>query len=189
VRHRRAGPFSPRFNTPAGRASAYGNETRPSQNTPVLAVSNTARKLPFLNAEMHSGGGRLVGTIDDYLKFTEKCCARGGAGLLSPKNARLYDAHLFARRHRVDGARQLGRTTDGGHGALALGGAVVLNPRPRWRVPSSLGEISAWVAWPLPSLDLIRCLTCMSVSSRKLAPSSSYPGVPATQGPHPRSDA
>ena len=53
------------------------------RSTETLRLSDAANGSPFHTTRMNSGGGGLVGTIDDYLKFTEMlrtggraCCRR-----------------------------------------------------------------------------------------------------------------
>ena len=45
-------------------------------NSTLHAIDNTLGS-PFLEPTLHSGGGGLVGTIDDYMKFAE-CLRRNG---------------------------------------------------------------------------------------------------------------
>ena len=153
--------------------SAYGmNAAKP--DTPVLRCVDKPDTSPFLNAEMHSGGGGLVGTIDDYLKFTEML-RTGGAGLISPKTL-----DFMMRNHLPGDIASMGPASFAeqpmeGMG-FGLGGAVVLNPG-RVRVPSSLGDFSwggmaSTFFWIDPVLDL------SVVFFTQLAPSSSYPARP-----------
>ena len=174
-----------RFSVPAGgidrfaslytplAGSAYGmNAAKP--DTPVLRCVDKPDTSPFLNAEMHSGGGGLVGTIDDYLKFTEML-RTGGAGLISPKTL-----DFMMRNHLPGDIASMGPASFAeqpmeGMG-FGLGGAVVLNPG-RVRVPSSLGDFSwggmaSTFFWVDPGLDL------SVVFFTQLAPSSSYPARP-----------
>jgi CubicO group peptidase (beta-lactamase class C family) len=174
-----------RFSVPAGgidrfaslytplAGSAYGmNAAKP--DTPVLRCVDKPDTSPFLNAEMHSGGGGLVGTIDGYLKFTEML-RTGGAGLISPKTL-----DFMMRNHLPGDIASMGPASFAeqpmeGMG-FGLGGAVVLNPG-RVRVPSSLGDFSwggmaSTFFWIDPVLDL------SVVFFTQLAPSSSYPARP-----------
>jgi CubicO group peptidase (beta-lactamase class C family) len=174
-----------RFSVPAGgidrfaslytplAGSAYGmNAAKP--DTPVLRCVDKPDTSPFLNAQMHSGGGGLVGTIDDYLKFAEML-RTGGAGLISPKTL-----DFMMRNHLPGDIASMGPASFAeqpmeGMG-FGLGGAVVLNPG-RVRVPSSLGDFSwggmaSTFFWVDPVLDL------SVVFFTQLAPSSSYPARP-----------
>ena len=174
-----------RFSVPAGgidrfaslytplAGSAYGmNAAKP--DTPVLRCVDKPDTSPFLNAQMHSGGGGLVGTIDDYLKFTEML-RTGGAGLISPKTL-----DFMMRNHLPGDIASMGPASFAeqpmeGMG-FGLGGAVVLHPG-RVRVPSSPGDFSwggmaSTFFWVDPVLDL------SVVFFTQLAPSSSYPARP-----------
>ena len=153
--------------------SAYAlNEAKPAE--PTLRCVDRPEKSPFLKAQMHSGGGGLVGTIDDYLKFTEML-RTGGAGLISPKTL-----DFMMRNHLPGDIASMGPASFAeqpmeGMG-FGLGGAVVLNPG-RVRVPSSVGDFSwggmaSTFFWVDPVLDL------SVVFFTQLAPSSSYPARP-----------
>jgi CubicO group peptidase (beta-lactamase class C family) len=153
--------------------SAYAmNEAKPSE--PTLRCVDRPEKSPFLNAQMHSGGGGLVGTIDDYLKFTEML-RTGGAGLISPKTlAFMMRNHLPGDIASMGPASFAEQPMEGM--GFGLGGAVVLDPG-RVRVPSSVGDFSwggmaSTFFWVDPVLDL------SVVFFTQLAPSSSYPARP-----------
>lgn len=129
---------------------------------------------PFLDASMYSGGGGLVGTIDDYMAFTEMLRRNGenGARLLSPKTVE------FMRRNHLKGdIASMGPASFAeqpmeGMG-FGLGGSVVIEPG-RTRVPGSVGDFSwggmaSTFFWTDPVLDL------SVVFFTQLSPSSSYP--------------
>lgn len=153
--------------------SAYAlNEAKPAE--PTLRCVDRPEKSPFLTAEMHSGGGGLVGTIDDYLKFTEML-RTGGAGIISPKTlAFMMRNHLPSDIASMGPASFAEQPMEGM--GFGLGGAMVLNPG-RVRVPSSVGDFSwggmaSTFFWVDPVLDL------SVVFFAQLAPSSSYPARP-----------
>ena len=165
------GRFAALYTPLAGSAYAL-NEAKPAE--PTLRCVDRPEKSPFLKAQMHSGGGGLVGTIDDYLKFTEMLRS-GGAGLISPKTL-----DFMMRNHLPGDIASMGPASFAeqpmeGMG-FGLGGAVVLNPG-RVRVPSSVGDFSwggmaSTFFWVDPVLDL------SVVFFTQLAPSSSYPARP-----------
>ncbi|MGH1357073.1 MAG: serine hydrolase domain-containing protein, partial [Thalassovita sp.] len=128
----------------------------------------------FLDASMYSGGGGLVGTIDDYMKFTEMLRRGGenGARILSPNTL------AFMRRNHLQGdIASMGPASFAeqpmeGMG-FGLGGSVVLEPG-RTRVPGNVGDFSwggmaSTFFWTDPVLDL------SVVFFTQLSPSSSYP--------------
>jgi CubicO group peptidase (beta-lactamase class C family) len=147
-------------------AAEKGAETLRSVDDP----QNSA----FLNATMHSGGGGLVGTIDDYMKFTEMLRRGGELGerILSSNTL------AFMRRNHLKGdIASMGPASFAeqpmeGMGC-GLGGSVVLEPG-RTRVPGSVGDFSwggmaSTFFWTDPVLDL------SVVFFTQLSPSSSYP--------------
>ena len=126
---------------------------------------------PYLDTKMQSGGGGLVGTIDDYLKFAEMLRA-GGKGILSP-----HTLSFMMRNHLAGDIASMGPSSfaeqpmDGM--GFGIGGAVVLDPA-RARVPGSVGDFSwggmaSTFFWIDPKHDL------SVVFFTQLSPSSSYP--------------
>lgn len=130
---------------------------------------------PFHATTTYSGGGGLISTIDDYMKFAEMLRLGGaceGGRLLS--SATLD----FMRRNHLPGdIASMGPTSfaeqpmDGM--GFGLGGAVVLDPA-RARCPGSVGDFSwggmaSTFFWQDPVLDL------NVVFLTQLVPSSSYP--------------
>jgi len=130
---------------------------------------------PFASTTMYSGGGGLVSTIDDYMRFAEMLRRNGecvGGRLLSRSTLD------FMRRNHLPGdIASMGPTSfaeqpmDGM--GFGLGGAVVLDPA-RARCPGSVGDFSwggvaSTFFWVDPVLDL------NVVFFTQLVPSSSYP--------------
>lgn len=146
----------------------------------VAAASETLRQIddpqqsPFLDASMLSGGGGLVGTIDDYLKFTEMM-RTGGAGLIGPKTL------AFMMRNHLNGdIASMGPSSFAeqpmeGMG-FGLGGAVLLDAG-RARTPGHVGDFSwggmaSTFFWIDPVADL------SVIFFTQLIPSSAYPARP-----------
>lgn len=142
---------------------------------PILRRIDGQDGSPWLNASMHSGGGGLVGTIDDYMRFCEMLRS-GGAGrngrLLSPKTL-----EFMMRNHLPGDIASMGPTSFAeqpmeGMG-FGLGGSVVLNPG-RVRAAGSVGDFSwggmaSTFFWVDPLHDM------SVVFFTQLTPSSSYP--------------
>ena len=137
----------------------------------TLRLSDAAEGSPYHSTRMNSGGGGLVGTIDDYMKFTEMLRG-GGKGVLSPQTLR-----FMMRNHLPGDIASMGPSSFAeqpmeGMG-FGIGGAVVLDPG-RARVPGSVGDFSwggmaSTFFWVDPVQDL------SVVFFTQLAPSSSYP--------------
>lgn len=132
----------------------------------------------FLDTVTFSGGGGLVGTMDDYMRFAEML-RRGGAldeaRLLSPRTT----AFMMSNHLRGDiasmGPESFAEQPMEGMG-FGLGGAVVLDAG-RARVPGSVGDFSwggmaSTFFWVDPVEDL------SVVFFTQLSPSSSYPTRP-----------
>ncbi len=140
-----------------------------------LRLTDEYGSSPFETAQMHSGGGGLVGPIDDYMKFAEMLRCGGdcdGGRLLSP-----HTLAFMMRNHLPGDIASMGPSSFAeqpmeGMG-FGLGGAVVLDPG-RARCPGSVGDFSwggmaSTFFWVDPVLDL------SVVFLTQLSPSSSYP--------------
>ncbi len=130
---------------------------------------------PFETADMMSGGGGLVGTIDDYMLFVEMLRQRGRAKdgfILSPKTIDFMMQNHLPGDIASMGPQSFAEQPMEGMG-FGLGGAVVLDPA-RARCPGSIGDFSwggmaSTFFWMDPKLDL------SVVFFTQLSPSSSYP--------------
>jgi CubicO group peptidase (beta-lactamase class C family) len=132
----------------------------------------------FLEASMHSGGGGLVGTIDDYMKFTEML--RGGGVLGDVRLLSASTMSFMMRNHLAGDIASMGPSSfaeqpmDGM--GFGIGGAVVLDPALA-RCPGSVGDFSwggmaSTFFWVDPVHDI------SVVFFTQLSPSSSYPARP-----------
>ena len=155
----------------AGNAFSVG---KVDKGADTLRQLDGADKSPFLNPQIQSGGGGLVGTIDDYLKFTEMM-RTGGAGLIGPKTL-----DFMMRNHLGGDIASMGPSSFAeqpmeGMG-FGLGGAVLLDPG-RARAPGSVGDFSwggmaSTAFWIDPVFDL------SVIFFTQLIPSSAYPARP-----------
>lgn len=144
----------------------------------TLRLTDEAGSSPFETATMHSGGGGLVGTIDDYMAFVEMI-RRGGAGpsgrILSPRTVAFMMRNHLPGDIASMGPQSFAEQPMEGMG-FGLGGSVVLEPG-RVRSPGSVGDFSwggmaSTFFWIDPVLDL------SVVFFTQLSPSSSYPARP-----------
>ena len=130
---------------------------------------------PFETADMMSGGGGLVGTLDDYMLFAEMLRQRGRCKdgfILSPKTVDFMMQNHLPGDIASMGPQSFAEQPMEGMG-FGLGGAVVLDPA-RARCPGSVGDFSwggmaSTFFWVDPKLDL------SVVFFTQLSPSSSYP--------------
>lgn len=129
----------------------------------------------YLAADTFAGGGGLVSTLDDYMRFAEMIRLGGaldGTRLLAPGTVD------FMRRNHLPGdIASMGPSSFSeqpmtGMG-FGLGGSVVLDPA-RTRVPASVGDFS-WggLASTFFWVDRLRDLSVVLFT--QLMPSSSYP--------------
>ncbi|MGB7318687.1 MAG: serine hydrolase domain-containing protein [Planktotalea sp.] len=155
--------------TPLAGDSFDLNSAEKSKET--LRLADGADSSPYFTSHMHSGGGGLVGTIDDYLKFTE-AMRTGGKGVLSPSTLGFMMRNHLAGDIASMGPSSFAEQPMNGMG-FGIGGAVVLDPA-RAGVPGSVGDFSwggmaSTFFWIDPVHDL------SAVFFTQLSPSSSYP--------------
>ncbi len=149
------------------------NAARPDGET--LRLVDSAPDTPFSNTETFSGGGGLVGSIDDYMRFCEMIRQGGalkGERLLSP-----LTIDFMRKNHLPGDIADMGPSSFAeqpmeGMG-FGLGGSVVRNPG-RICAPGSVGDFSwggmaSTFFWIDPILDM------NVVFFTQLSPSSSYP--------------
>lgn len=144
----------------------------------TLRLVDSAETSPFRNPTTFSGGGGLVGTIDDYLRFVEML--RRGGELDGVRILGRGTVAFMMRNHlRGDiasmGPRSFAEQPMEGVG-FGIGGSVVLNPALA-RTPGSIGDfswggIASTFFWIDPVLDL------SVIFFTQLSPSSSYPARP-----------
>ena len=133
---------------------------------------------PFEKTTLFSGGGGLVGTIDDYMAFLEML-RTGGSGkdgrLLSPQTI-----GFMTRNHLAGDIASMGPDSFAEqpmHGVgFGIGGAVLLEPGIAG-TPGSIGDFSwggvaSTFFWVDPVLDMT------VVFFTQLMPSSAYPSRP-----------
>lgn len=130
---------------------------------------------PFETADMMSGGGGLVGTIDDYMKFAEMLRQGGRCDdgfILSPQTADFMMRNHLPGDIASMGPQSFAEQPMEGMG-FGLGGAVVLDPG-RARCPGSVGDFS-WGGMASTFFWVDRRLDLSVVFFTQLSPSSSYP--------------
>jgi CubicO group peptidase (beta-lactamase class C family) len=164
--------FASLYTPLAGDAMAL-NAAREGGET--LRMVDQAGSSPFENTTLFSGGGGLVGTIDDYMRFVEMLRSRGTGDigrLLSPSTVAFMRQNHLPGDIASMGPESFAEQPMQGTG-FGLGGSVVLNPA-QTRVPSSIGDFS-WggMASTFFWLDPVHDLNVVFFT--QLSPSSSYP--------------
>ena len=107
--------------SPAGTASGTDAWLKPSTSTELVVADPQASSGFLEGATFESGGGGLVSTADDYLRFSQMMLNGGeldGVRLLSPKTV-----ELMTTNHLGDISMGMGRTGVG----FGLGFAVAMN--------------------------------------------------------------
>ncbi|WP_243694418.1 serine hydrolase domain-containing protein [Shimia isoporae] len=132
----------------------------------------------FRAPSLLSGGGGLVGTMDDYMKFAEmlrRGGALGDARLLSPRTLRFMMSNHLPGDIASMGPQSFAEQPMEGMG-FGLGGAVLLNPA-RVRVAGNVGDFS-WggMASTFFWVDPVENMSVVFFT--QLAPSSFYPTRP-----------
>jgi CubicO group peptidase (beta-lactamase class C family) len=143
-----------------------------------MKLQDDAQKSPYLAPPtLLSGGGGLVGTAADYMRFANMLVNGGeldGARILAPKTIELMASnHLPGGGDLTQMSRSLfSESTNAGVG-FGLGFAVVFDP-PQTLIPCSLGEFywggaASTAFW----VDPIEQVTAVFMT--QLLPSSTYP--------------
>ncbi len=152
------------------------NASRTSGET--LRLVDQAMDSPLRHTTTFSGGGGLVGTLDDYMRFAEMLRCGGAlndARLLSPKTVDFMMCNHLPGDIASMGPQSFAEQPMEGMG-FGLGGAVVLDPA-RARTPGSVGDFS-WGGMASTFFWTDRVLDLSVVFFTQLSPSSSYPARP-----------
>lgn len=166
------GRFASLYTPLAGDAMAL-NSAETGGDT--LRLVDQAGDSPFEHTTTFSGGGGLVGTVDDYSRFAEMLRNRGqgnGSCLLGPKTIDYMLRNHLPGDIASMGPKSFAEQPMEGTG-FGLGGAVVLNPG-RTRVPGSVGDFS-WGGMASTFFWIDRENDLTTVFFTQLSPSSSYP--------------
>jgi CubicO group peptidase (beta-lactamase class C family) len=123
----------------------------------------------------HSGGGGLVSTVDDYLRFAEMQRRGGALGdvrLLGPRTVRLMASNHLPGDLASMGQKVWAEVSFEGIG-FGLGGSVMLDPVRAQTLGSpgdfGWGGMASTVYWVDPAEDMV------VIFLTQLSPSSSYP--------------
>ncbi|MEM9870748.1 MAG: serine hydrolase domain-containing protein [Pseudomonadota bacterium] len=137
----------------------------------ALRIYDDATGSPFRRTTCFSGGGGLVGTIDDYMTFAE-ALRQGGQALVSPATLRFMLSNHLPGDIASLGPKSFAEQPMEGVG-FGIGGAVVIDPA-RSHVPSSPGDFS-WggMASTFFWIDPVHQIS--AVLFTQLTPSSSTP--------------
>lgn len=164
--------FASLYTPLAGDAMAL-NEAHTGRES--LRLVDATKGSPFLKADMFSGGGGLVGTIDDFLRFCEMLRCGGALGdvrLLSPRTVEFMMRNHLPGDIASMGPRSFAEQPMDGMG-FGLGGAVVLDPAAT-RAAGSVGDFS-WGGMASTFFWIDRKTDLSVVFFTQLSPSSSYP--------------
>ncbi len=144
---------------------------RATHGADTLRLIDGSDASPFLAATLQSGGGGLVGIIDDYLKFTESL-RTGGVGIIGPKTLKFMMRNHLRGEIADMGPSSFAEQPMEGMG-FGIGGAVVLDPA-RARCPGHVGDFS-WggMASTFFWIDPVADLSVLFFT--QLIPSSAYP--------------
>lgn len=137
----------------------------------TLRLIDDAQTSAFHTQTCYSGGGGLVGTIDDYAKFCEMLRV-GGAGLIGPRTLGFMMRNHLRGDIASMGPRSFAEQPMEGMG-FGLGGAVVLNPG-RVGAPGSVGDFS-WGGMASTFFWLDPVYDFSVIFFTQLIPSSAYP--------------
>ena len=163
------------FDVPANKLGRFADCYEKREGDP-LALFDSAQDSRFAEGRvsLYAGGGGLVSTLDDYMRFGEMIRLGGaleGVRLLSPRTVRFMTSNHLKGDIASMGAESFAEMPMTGMG-FGLGGAVVLDPA-RVRVQGSVGDfgwggLASTYFWTDPVEQL------SVVFFTQLIPSSSY---------------
>ncbi|WP_232897314.1 serine hydrolase domain-containing protein [Pontibaca salina] len=143
-----------------------------------LRLADAPGSSPFECTTLFSGGGGLVGTIDDYMQFAEYLrsgMTGQGARIVGPRTLEFMMRNHLPGDIASMGPQSFAEQPMQGMG-FGLGGAVVIDPA-RTRAPSSVGDFS-WGGMASTFFWVDRAQDLSVVFFTQLAPSSAYPARP-----------
>ncbi|MES0861383.1 serine hydrolase domain-containing protein [Ruegeria sp. SCPT10] len=164
--------FASLYSPLSGDAMALNSAERGGE---TLRMVDEAGSSPFENTSTFSGGGGLIGTIDDYAKFVGMLRNRGSANghrLLCPRTVDFMLCNHLPGDIASMGPSSFAEQPMEGMG-FGIGGSVVLNPG-RMRVPGSVGDFS-WGGMASTYFWLDRENDLSGIFFTQSSPSSSYP--------------
>ncbi|WP_233270301.1 serine hydrolase domain-containing protein [Chachezhania sediminis] len=144
----------------------------------VMRLEDAPEGSRYHQTTLFSGGGGLVGTIDDYMKFCEMIRTGGmgdGTRLLSPSTVRQMMSNHLQGDIASMGQNSFSETPMTGTG-FGLGGSVILDPAVA-HLAGSVGDfgwggLASTVFWVDPVYEM--CVVFFT----QLMPSSTYPSRP-----------
>jgi CubicO group peptidase (beta-lactamase class C family) len=140
-----------------------------------MSRADPGRGSAYLNVKQHSGGGGLISTAADYLRFTEMLRGRGTLGdvrLLAPKTVEVMTSNALPGDIASMGVPVFSEVPFDGIG-FGLGVAVTLDPA-RAKTLGSRGDF-AWGGMASTAFWVDPALGLSVVFLTQLIPSSSYP--------------
>jgi CubicO group peptidase (beta-lactamase class C family) len=153
-------------------ASLYA---KPPEGGMKLSEDGPGTRFRKNGVSQHSGGGGLVSTVDDYLRFAEMQRRGGALGdvrLLGPRTMRLMASNHLPGDLASMGQKVWSEASFEGIG-FGLGGSVMLDPARAQTLGSKgdfgWGGMASTVYWVDPAEDMV------VIFLTQLMPSSSYP--------------
>ena len=147
----------------------------PRNTIPRLRLVDEEARSPFWDTRVYSGGGGLIGTLDDYMKFAEAFrtgVSANGERILSPSTLNFMKRNHLPGDIASLGPKSFAEQPMEGVG-FGLGGAVMLDPA-RARTPGHVGDFS-WGGMASTFFWIDHAYDMSVVFLTQLTPSSSYP--------------
>jgi CubicO group peptidase (beta-lactamase class C family) len=153
------------FSVPANKLDRFASCYMPKEGGRGLKLQDDAQKSPYLEPpKLESGGGGLVSTAHDYLRFCRMMLNGGeldGVRLLSPKTAEMFSLNLLPDdRMMSDMVPAEGMFSEAGYAGVGFSiGCGVTCDLAKTHVPGSVGEYfwggaAATAFWIDPKEDL-----------------------------------
>jgi CubicO group peptidase (beta-lactamase class C family) len=133
------------FHVPADKIERFASCYQPEGRGPGLKLQDDARNSPYARPpRLESGGGGLVSTAHDYLRFCRMMLNGGtldGVQILSPKTVALFSLNYLPDGRELSEMTPPGMFSESGYAGIgfSLGCGVTVNLA-KTRLPGSVGE-------------------------------------------------
>lgn len=132
------------FEVPANKLSRLASDQYWDYEKKKITTVTAAQSRDFGNVSFFSGGGGLVSTASDYMRFCQMILNGGsyqGARLLGPRTIKFFGSDHLTDKVRAEGVGQYPSADLYSGQSMALGLGVVINPD-TMPVVSSKGDLS-----------------------------------------------
>jgi CubicO group peptidase (beta-lactamase class C family) len=152
------------FSVPASKMDRFASCYMPGKGGVGLRVQDDAGKSTYAEPpKLESGGGGLVSTMHDYMRFCRMMVGGGtldGVQILSPKTVQMFSLNLLPDNKLMSDMSAAATFTEAGYGGIGFSiGCGVMMDQSQSRLPGTVGEFfwggaASTAFWIDPKEDL-----------------------------------